>query len=221
MKKDNAPEKRVELHLHTKMSADGRPHGGQLKTSGRTRTWSSGRMPGAIPPSPSPTTVWPSPSPMPGALGQGQAEGPAGRRGLLYQRRGRPRRRPGPPGPGPLTGAIVCFDMETTGLRPDGEDVITEIGAVVLENGAGEGAVPHLCRPPAEAGPRTSSNSPASPTTCWWGPPARRRPCGPFWPLWTDRPAGRPQRGVRHGLCPRPGAEKYGIPFDNHLPSTP
>ncbi len=37
-------------------------------------------------------------------------------------------------GDGPLSGEIVCFDIETTGLRVDRE-AITEIGAVVLKDG--------------------------------------------------------------------------------------
>ncbi len=37
-------------------------------------------------------------------------------------------------GDGPLNGEIVCFDLETTGLKADREEII-EIGAVVLRNG--------------------------------------------------------------------------------------
>ncbi|MFR4758454.1 MAG: hypothetical protein ACLT9P_10540 [Evtepia gabavorous] len=72
--------------------------------------------------------------------------------------------------------------------------MITEIGAVVLEKGQVKERFQTFVDPQRKLAP-TSSSSPASPTTCWWGPQPGGGPAGPFWPLWTP-PAGRPQRGV-------------------------
>ncbi len=125
MKQDNAPEKRVELHLHTKMSlmdaltdtkdavkraiqwghpcrCHHRPRGGPVLSRRLERR-------------------------------QGQVQGPSGHRGLLHQQCGRASHRPGEQDQD-LDEPIVCFDLETTGLSKE-TDVITEIGAVVLDHG--------------------------------------------------------------------------------------
>ena len=47
---------------------------------------------------------------------------------------------------GPLTGSFVVYDTETTGLDPQSE-ALTEIGAVVVENGQITRDLWYLCKP--------------------------------------------------------------------------
>ena len=67
---------------------------------------------------------------------------------------------------------IVCFDIETTGLKVDRE-AITEIGAVVLKNGQVTDRFQTFVNPGRR---RRSSASPASPTPCFPVPRPPRRP---------------------------------------------
>lgn len=92
-----------------------------------------------------------------------------------------------------LDGAIVCFDLETTGLSRT-EDVITEIGAVVLEKGQVKGPFQTFVDPQRKLAPNIVQLTGIT-DDMLVGAPARRGPAGLSGLLWTAA-AGRPQRGV-------------------------
>ena len=125
MKKDNAPEKRVELHLHTKMSL----------MDALTDTKDAVKR----------AIAWGHPAIAITDHGVAQSFPDAWSAGkdklkvllgteAYYINDVDDRLTVRGPQDQDLDGAIVCFDLETTGLSRT-EDVITEIGAVVLRNG--------------------------------------------------------------------------------------
>ena len=112
-REDNAPEKRVELHLHTTMSAMdaltavGPKLGPERNVVKRAEAWGH-RGHRHHRPRCSPV--------LPGCLAFGEKYQAALRRGgLLHQRCGRPGGGPRSALPG-FSQEIVCFDIETTGL---------------------------------------------------------------------------------------------------------
>ncbi len=110
----------------------------------------------------------------------------------------------------PFDDEIVCFDIETTGLDRRRE-VIIEIGAVVLKNGEVGERFNTFVSPGRILNPDII-RSPASPTRCWRAPPARRRPCGPFWTLWGTGPWPPTTRTSTWALSP-PGAGNTASPL--------
>ena len=125
VKKDNAPEKRVELHLHTKMSL----------MDALTDTKDAVKR----------AIAWGHPAIAITDHGVAQSFPDAWSAGkdklkvllgteAYYINDVDDRLTVRGPQDQDLDGAIVCFDLETTGLSRT-EDVITEIGAVVLEKG--------------------------------------------------------------------------------------
>ena len=79
---------------------------------------------------------------------------------------------------------IVCFDLETTGLSKE-TDVITEIGAVVLDHGEVKERFQTFVDPQRKLAPNIVQLTGIT-DEMLVGPPARRRPSRPSWTLQPD-----------------------------------
>ncbi len=119
--------------------------------------------------------------------------------------------RPGQPDQD-LDEEIVCFDMETTGLDKEIE-VITEIGAVVLEHGESEGALPDLCRPRAPPGPGDHPTYRHHRRDAGGGPRSQEEAIRAFLDFVDGRPLAAHNAEFDIGFI-RKGCQNYGIPFE-------
>ena len=199
---DGAPEKRVELHLHTNMSAMDAltavgskmdsPIGSDKNVVKRAERW--GHRAIAITDhgvAHSFPNAWHSAK---------QIKLLYGVEAYFNQRRGRPGGRSREQDQ-PLEGEIVCFDLETTGLD-NRREVIIEIGAVVLRNGEVAEQFSTFVDP---GRPLTREITELTGITDQMleGAPSQEKAIRAFLDFVGGPAPGRPQRRVRHGLSGR------------------
>ena len=185
VKKDNAPEKRVELHLHTKMSL----------MDALTDTKDAVKR----------AIAWGHPAIAITDHGVAQSFPDAWSAGkdklkvllgteAYYINDVDDRLTVRGPQDQDLDGAIVCFDLETTGLSRT-EDVITEIGAVVLEKGQVKERFQTFVDPQRKLAPNIVQLTGIT-DDMLVGAPSQEEALRAFLAFVDELPAGRPQRGV-------------------------